>query len=411
MMKSAGDVEVAVHWPARWIALAVTLLVLASGAWALLSHATEVRTVATRLVRQFRGPALPAGFASGNGRIEATEYDIATKRRGPDRCRHGARRRHGGAADRSSPAWTRGISTRTSTRPRRSPRRRARTSGARSPTITQRESEVQSAVAGIAQRQSDRRRAEAAVAQRRSSVEKAQATIVQRESELALARKELQRSQSLFDGNLIARQKLDEDLTRVETAVAALAQERAARHGSPRARCSRPRPSVQMAEAALVQQEAQREAAGGGAGRGEDRRRLSRGGHRRGRRPDRAHQDGHRRQHAQRADPGAGAVPAGRARRGPGGRRQGGHRPRAERRLHDDLPSHRGGRPRRHRIRGAHRPRRRAVPGDSRRGVVRGAPRAIHAQGGRDAHRAREAHVPGQGPHRSRAARPERRRR
>ena len=28
----------------------------------------------------FRGPTLPPGFASGNGRLEATEYDIATKR-------------------------------------------------------------------------------------------------------------------------------------------------------------------------------------------------------------------------------------------------------------------------------------------------------------------------------------------
>ena len=30
----------------------------------------------------FQVPELPTGFASGNGRIEATEYDIATKRAG-----------------------------------------------------------------------------------------------------------------------------------------------------------------------------------------------------------------------------------------------------------------------------------------------------------------------------------------
>ena len=233
-MKSAGDVEVVVRWPARWIALAVTLLVLALGAWALLSYATEVRTVATRLVRQLRGPALPAGFASGNGRIEATEYDIATKRPGRIAAvtvREGDMVEPGQVLARMD---TRDLDAdlheaEAQSAQAREDKRRALAA------ITQRESEVQSAVAGIAQRQSDRRRADAAVAQRQSGVEKAQATIVQRESELALARKELERSQSLYDGNLIARQKLDEDLTRVETAVATAGAGARRPSGSPRA--------------------------------------------------------------------------------------------------------------------------------------------------------------------------------
>ena len=259
MMKSAGDVEMAVRRPARWIAVAVALLALALGAWSLLASATEIRTVATRLVRQFRGPALPAGFASGNGRIEATEYDIATKRPGRIAAvtvREGDMVEPGQVLARMD---TRDLDAdlheaEAQSAQAREDKRRALA------TITQRESDVQSAVAGIAQRQSDRRRADAAVAQRQSSVEKAQATIVQRESELALARKELQRSQSLYDGNLIARQKLDEDLTRVETAVAALAQERAAARVAEGALVEA-EAQVQMAEAALGQQQAQREAA------------------------------------------------------------------------------------------------------------------------------------------------------
>jgi HlyD family secretion protein len=126
--------------------------------------------------------------------------------------------------------------------------------------VTQRESDVRSAVAAIAQRQSDRRRADAAVAQRRSGLEKIRAAVVQRESELALARKELYRSQELFDRGLIARQKLDGDLSRVETAQATLDQERAGGQAAEGALLEA-EAERQMADAALVQHVAQREAA------------------------------------------------------------------------------------------------------------------------------------------------------
>ena len=43
---------------------------------------TEQGPIFSRAMRYFKGSELPAGFASGNGRIEATEYDIATKRAG-----------------------------------------------------------------------------------------------------------------------------------------------------------------------------------------------------------------------------------------------------------------------------------------------------------------------------------------
>ena len=242
-----------------WIAVAAVSLVAVLGAWTASRYRADVGATATRAIRLFRGPTLPAGFASGNGRIEATEYDIATKRPG----------RIATVAVKEGDMVEAGqILARMDTRDlgadlheAEAQRAQAREDKRRAlAAITQRESEVQSAVAGIAQRQSDRRRAEAAIAQRQSGVEKAHAAIAQRESELALARKELQRSQSLFDGNLIARQKLDEDLTREETMVAALAQERAAGKAADGALLEA-QAQLQMAEAGLAQQEAQRAAA------------------------------------------------------------------------------------------------------------------------------------------------------
>jgi HlyD family secretion protein len=222
-------------------------------------YTPEIHRFATSLLGRLRGPALPAGFATGNGRIEATEYDIATKR--PGRIATVAVR-EGDMVEAEQ------VLARMDTRDLEADLREAEAQSAQAredrrralATVRQRESEVQSASAGIAQRQSDRRRAEAAVAQRKSGVDRSQAAVAQRESELALAQKELQRSQSLFDSNLIARQKLDEDVTRRETGVAALAQERAAGNAAEGALLEA-QAQLQMSEAALVQQEAQRAAA------------------------------------------------------------------------------------------------------------------------------------------------------
>jgi len=259
MMESADKTAPGLRVPTRWIVVGCALLAVALGALAVVMYGTEIRRLTTSLVARVRGPALPAGFASGNGRIEATEYDIATKRPGriaTVAVREGDMVAPGQALATMDPRDLEADlhEAEAQAAQAREDRRRALAA------ITQRESEVQSALAGITQRQSDRRRADAAVAQRVSGVEKAQASIVQRESELALAEKELQRSQSLFESSLIARQKLDEDLTRKETAVAALAQERAgvrvAEGALLEARAQR-----QMADAALAQQEAQRAAA------------------------------------------------------------------------------------------------------------------------------------------------------
>jgi HlyD family secretion protein len=258
-MKVSADGEVGRRRRMRWIVVIAVPLLVGLGGWVVGRNSTELGALTRRIVGLVRTPGVPAGFASGNGRIEATEYDIATKRAG----------RIGAVAVREGDMVVPGqVLARMDTqdlaadlRQAQAQMEQAREDRRRAvAAVTQRESEVQSAVAAIAQRQSDRRRADAAVAQRRSALAKAHATVAQRESELALARKELYRSQELFDRGLIARQKLDEDLTRVETAQAARAQESA---GSQVAEGALVEAEAQrhMAEAALVQQEAQREAA------------------------------------------------------------------------------------------------------------------------------------------------------
>jgi HlyD family secretion protein len=251
--------EVGRRWFSRWTVVAAVALVVGLGGWVVARDATELGALARRVVGLVRTAAVPAGFASGNGRIEATEYDIATRRAG----RIGAVTVREG--DMTEPGQ---VLARMDTQDIEADLRQAQAQVAQAredrrravAAVAQRESDVQSAVAAIAQRQSDRHRADAAVAQRRSALAKAAAAVLQRESELALARKELYRSQELFDRGLIARQKLDEDLTRVATAEAALAQERAggqvAEGALVEAEAQR-----QMAEAALLQQQAQRQAA------------------------------------------------------------------------------------------------------------------------------------------------------
>lgn len=64
------------------IAIAGVLLVAAVGAWGAWHRLEAPRAIVARVAEYFWGPTLPAGFASGNGRIEATQDDIATKHAG-----------------------------------------------------------------------------------------------------------------------------------------------------------------------------------------------------------------------------------------------------------------------------------------------------------------------------------------
>jgi HlyD family secretion protein len=240
------------------IVAAGALLLLALGGWAGWQYFTEARLLLSQAVRYFRGPVLPASFASGNGRIEATEYDIATKRAGRIASVLVA---EGDMVEVGQPL------ARMDTRDLEADLREAQALAIQAredrrravAAITQRESELRSATAAIAQRESDLRRADAAIAQRRSDLRRADAAIAQRESELVLAQKELVRTQMLFAKDLIASQKLDEDLARTQTAQAALAQQEAARQAAEGALVEA-EAQRQTADAALAQQEAQKQA-------------------------------------------------------------------------------------------------------------------------------------------------------
>jgi HlyD family secretion protein len=124
-------------------------------------------------------PRLPPGFASGNGRVEATEYDIATKRAG--RVVE-VRVREGDLVQKSQ-------------------------------VLAQMDVEELTA---------QRREAEAQLERARKAEATAQAVLVERESESRLARIELGRAQKLVEQNVAPIQRLDRDRTRSETAEAAV---------------------------------------------------------------------------------------------------------------------------------------------------------------------------------------------
>ena len=58
------------------------LVLLALAGWAAWHERAALGALISRVTEYVRGPTLPDRFASGNGRIEATEYDVATKRAG-----------------------------------------------------------------------------------------------------------------------------------------------------------------------------------------------------------------------------------------------------------------------------------------------------------------------------------------
>lgn len=141
---------------------------------------------------------LPAAFASGNGRIEATEYDIATKRAG---------RIVKVLAAEGDMVETGQVIVQMDT--------------------ADLEATLHQAEAELRQAREDKKQALAVVTQRESDIKQALAAIAQRESELAFATKEFERSDALLKKELISKQQYDQDQTRKQMAEAALAQEQA----------------------------------------------------------------------------------------------------------------------------------------------------------------------------------------
>ena len=122
---------------------------------------------------------LPEGFASGNGRIEATEYDIATKR------------------------------------------------AARVEEVLAQEGDMAEAGQVLARMDTDDleaqlREAQAGLREAREAKEYALAIVAQRQSELRYAKAELSRSLQLVEKNHVSQEKVDQDRTAKLTAEAAL---------------------------------------------------------------------------------------------------------------------------------------------------------------------------------------------
>lgn len=147
-------------------AIGITVLILATGgAW--------------MVWQQLQSPALPEGFASGNGRIEATEYDIATKYAG------------------------------------------------RVAEVVAMEGDMVEADQVLARMdtqdlEAQLREADALLRQARQGKNYAEAVVAQRESELTYAIAELKRSQKLVKEGHVSGEKLDQDRTARLSAEAAL---------------------------------------------------------------------------------------------------------------------------------------------------------------------------------------------
>ena len=185
---------------------------MSSKQW-LIAGALLVAVIAAVVIWQ-RWPRneLGDGFASGNGRIEATEYDIATKQAGRiakvlvaegDMVKAGQLLVEMDSAELA-----------TDLRQAEAELRQAR-------------EDKNQALAVVTQRESDIRQARAAVSQRESEIKQVRAAIVQRESELALAQKEYARAQALIEKDFISREQFDQEHSRSKSAAAALAQEQA----------------------------------------------------------------------------------------------------------------------------------------------------------------------------------------
>lgn len=132
---------------------------------------------------QHRAVELPAGLATGNGRLEATEVDVASKIAG------------------------------------------------RLSEVLPREGDMVAVGAVVARLDADDlraqvRAAEAQVEQARKAVEQTQAGMRKSKSDVSLAGKTLKRSEELVNKGFISRNKLDTDLTGMEGALAGVAQAR-----------------------------------------------------------------------------------------------------------------------------------------------------------------------------------------
>ncbi|MFC3340408.1 HlyD family secretion protein [Paracandidimonas soli] len=181
----------------------------------LISAAAIAALLAWWAWNQFSDTGPGEGFVSGNGRIEATEVDVATKL--PGRIEE-ILVREGDFVQAGQPL--------------------ARMQ------IDSLQAQYDEAAAGLQQAQHSVAVAEAQVALRQSDLAAAQALITQREAELDAAKRRLSRSQTLSREGAASVQELDDDRARTRGAEAALA--------ATRAQAAAAQAAVKAAEAQLI---------------------------------------------------------------------------------------------------------------------------------------------------------------
>lgn len=158
--------------------------------WLLLIAVAALAIAGFLAWKHFRAPPAVSAFASGNGRIEATEIDVATKT--------------GGRLDSVTVREGDDVSA---------GQELARMD------VRALEAELHLADAQVVQARHAQSVAAAGVEQRRSEVATAGSVLSQRESQLALAEKDIQRTQQLVDKGFISAQKLDVDRTNRQSAL------------------------------------------------------------------------------------------------------------------------------------------------------------------------------------------------
>lgn len=162
-----------------------------------LAAVAVIAAIGALLWSELRPSGLGEGFASGNGRIEATEIDVATK--SPGRVLEIL-------VDEGDFVQPGQVLARMDTDVLQAQLNQARAQ------VRQGENAILTAEAMVAQRESERATAEAVVTQRRA--------------ELTAAQKRHQRTETLVARNAMARQQLDDDLAAMQSAQAALAAAR-----------------------------------------------------------------------------------------------------------------------------------------------------------------------------------------
>lgn len=204
-----------------------------------------------------KGPS--EAFVSGNGRIEATEIDVATKLGGRVEdvlVKEGDFVQAGQLLAR--------IQTDTLVAQRQEAsaehQQAIQSVASAQAQIAARESDKATAQAVLAQRESDAATALAVVSQRESDAAAAQAVVVQRESDLDAARRRFARSQTLATDGASSIQEVDDDRARVAASQAAVtaAQAQAA---AAQSAISAARAQLDSAQAAITAAKAQVETA------------------------------------------------------------------------------------------------------------------------------------------------------